>query len=60
MLNLWHLRQKALGEAEEDEDKDLLSQAISLSAENNEEELLRKAIALSLQDWKLSVIFVAE
>ena len=38
------------------EDKELLSEAISLSEENdkenNEEELLRQAIALSLQDWE--------
>ena len=33
----------------EDEDKELLGEAIALS-ENDEEELLRQAIALSLED----------
>ena len=63
------LKRFALGEAEnnfgeaenvfvdnkdENEEKELLRQAIALSEENDEEELLRQAIALSLEDWEWS------
>ena len=41
---------------DENEEEELLRQAIALSeeneTENDEEELLRQAIALSLEDWK--------